>query len=77
MAKELRYPREGEIYEALEDVAVSYMTHYFDLPYTGGGAATLPKGERVCVSHCRGDKPAGVYCDPLRYQELQEKIVAA
>lgn len=77
MPEGLRYPREGEIYEAAEDVAVSYLTYYFDLPSTGGGNAILPKGEQVRVSHCRGDKPTGVYCDPLRYRELHQRIVSA
>ena len=75
MASDLRYPREGEVYEAIEDAPVGYMTHYFNLPYTGGDDATLPKGERVRVSYARGENPVGVYCDPLRYEELHEKIV--
>jgi hypothetical protein len=65
------------VYEAIVDVPVLYMTHYFDLPYTGGGDAILPKGERVRVSYARGNKPLGVYCDPLRYDELHERVVAA
>ena len=75
MASDLRYPREGEVYEAIEDVPVGYMTHYFNLPYTGGGNATLSMGEQVRVSYVRGDKPVGVYCNPLRYEELHQKIV--
>jgi hypothetical protein len=65
------------VYEATVDVPVSYLTHYFDLPYTGGGEAVLPKGERVRVGYALGERPLGVYCDPLRYEELHEKIVAA
>jgi len=72
-----RYPREGDVYEAIIDGPITYMTHYFDLPYTGGGDAVLPKGERVRVGHVRDAKPLGVYCDPLRYDELHETIVAA
>jgi hypothetical protein len=71
-----RYPREGYIYEATDDVPIMYLTHYFDLPYTGGGDAILPKGERVRVAHVRGEKPLGVSCDPLRYDELHARIVS-
>ena len=65
------------MYEATVDVRVPYLTYYFDLPYTGGGDAVLPKGERVRVSYARGERPLGVYGDPLRYDELHGKIVAA
>jgi hypothetical protein len=77
MSADIRYPREGDVYEAIYDVSIGYMTHYFDLPYTGGGVATLPKGERVRVSYARGDKAIGVYCDPLSYDQLHEQIVDA
>ena len=76
MPDELHYPRKGEVYEAIEDVRVDYLTQYFDLPYTGGGETLLAKGERVRVNQARGDQPVGVYCDPLHYQELHDSIVA-
>jgi hypothetical protein len=57
-------------------VRVDYLTHYFDLPYTGGGEAVLPQGERVRVGYARGERPTGVYCDPLHDDELHARIVA-
>ena len=76
MPKGIRYPREGEVYESVEDVTIRYMTAH-QAPFTGGGEAVLPKGERVRVLKPIDDKPVGVYCDPLRYEELHERIVPA
>lgn len=72
----IRYPREGEVYEAIEDVTISYMTSHY-APFTGGGKAVLPKGERVRVSKPIENQPVGVYCDPLRYDRLHDLIVPA
>ena len=74
MPKDIRYPRDGEVYEALEDFPISYMTAHH-APYTGGGKAVLPKGEKVRVCKPVREKPISVYCDPLRYDELHEIIV--
>ncbi len=76
MPKDIRYPREGEIYESIEDVTVTYMTSHH-APFTGGGKAVLPKGEQVRVYKPDNDRPDGVYCNPLRYDELHEQIVPA
>ncbi|MBL8826366.1 MAG: hypothetical protein JNM18_05235 [Planctomycetaceae bacterium] len=74
-ARDLRFPKEGEIYEAISDTKIQYMTSHH-APYTGGGEAVLAKGERVRVSSVSHEKPIGVYCDPLRYDELHEEIVS-
>src|SRR4051812_19434951 len=71
MSKDIRYPCEGEVYESIEDVTVTYMTAHY-APFTGGGKAVLPKGERVRVCKPSNHKPLSVYCDPLRYEELHE-----
>ena len=66
------------MYEALRDVSVSYITGWWDIPYTGGGRAVFPKGERLRVTQVGpGREPAGAYCDPLRYDALHEQIVPA
>lgn len=72
----LRYPRGGEVYEATTDVVVTYMTAHH-APFTGGGKAMLPRGERVRVSGFAGERPISVYCDPLRYDALHQQIVPA
>ena len=74
MPKGLRFPRQGEVYEALEDVQISYLTAYH-APCTGGGKAVLPKGECVSVCEHRDEKPISVNCHPLRYDELHDTIV--
>ena len=74
--QELRGAKEGEIWEALHDVEIQYMTSH-DAPYTGGGTATLPAGERVIASKsASGRKRIGAYFDPLRYKELEEILVS-
>ena len=72
----IRFPRAGEIYEAVRDFEVQYMTAHF-APFTGGGKAVLPKGERVRVCEPSDPRPLGVYCDPLNYDALHERIVPA
>ena len=71
----LRFPRQGEVYEALTDFSVDYITSYHG-PYSGGGRTVLPQGERIRVSSMAHEKPIGVYCDPLRYDELHHQIVS-
>lgn len=71
----LRFPKEGDIYEALIDFNVNYMTSHH-APFSGGGHAVLPQGERIRVARVAHEKPIGVCCDPLRYDELHSKIVS-
>src|SRR5580765_2993799 len=46
----MRFPRKGDIYEALEDMTVHYMTSWA-APVTGGGDGVLKKGDRVIVDN--------------------------
>jgi hypothetical protein len=41
-----RFPKKGDVYEAIRDVEVSFMTSWL-APLTGGGTGTLIKGQRV------------------------------
>src|SRR4051794_3304452 len=70
----LRYPQKGEIWEAIEDVKIGYMTAHH-AAFTGGGDAILPRGEQVvCVSET--EMPCvGAYFDPVRYDALHDQIV--
>jgi hypothetical protein len=72
---DVRFPKEGETYEAIRDVEVSFLTHY-RAPFTGGARTLLPRGERVRVTCVNGKRPIGVYCTPLRYDELHPLIVS-
>lgn len=71
-----RFPKGGDIYETIRDFEISYMTAH-RAPFTGGGQAILPKGERVRVSDSANPEPLGVYCEPLNYDVLHERIVSA
>jgi hypothetical protein len=46
MPEGLFYPKGGEVFEAIKDVQISYLTHFM-APYTGGDKAKILKGERV------------------------------
>lgn len=68
------YPKGDDIYEAIDDVEIPYMTSW-GAPFTGGGNATLPKGEKVKVVTPNRPKPTSVYCDPINYKKLHSIIV--
>jgi hypothetical protein len=38
-----RSPLDGDVYEALEDTPIKFLTHW-RAPFTGGGEGTLPEG---------------------------------
>ena len=74
---DMRFPRKGDIYEALEDMPVCYMTAW-TAPFTGGGEGVLKKGDRVVVDYDPIDpKPIGVYAKAVDYDSLEERIVPA
>ena len=71
----LRFPRKGDIYEAIDDLEVDYLTSWF-APYTGGGRGTLMRGERIVVDSDPSDPtPLGVYAKPENYKEVEMRIV--
>ncbi len=72
-----RFPRKGDMYEALEDMTVHYMTAWA-APVTGGGDGLLKKGERVVVDQAPSDpKPIGVYAKAVDYAVLEQRMVPA
>lgn len=71
----VRFPRKGDVYESLYDQEVSYLTAW-SAPFTGGGEATLLKGERIWIdSDPREEKPIGTYALPIEYGKLEERMV--
>ncbi len=73
----MRFPRKGDVYEALEDMAVHYMTAWA-APVTGGGDGVLKKGERVVVDQPVTDsRPIGTYAKAVDYAALEERMVPA
>src|SRR5215203_6896773 len=43
---DVRFPKEGDLYEALQDVQIDYLTSWA-APFTGSGKGILKKGERI------------------------------
>jgi hypothetical protein len=72
---DVRFPREDDVYEALEDIEIIYTTQWA-APFTGGGKAVLKKGERIKVSYCPPDpQPIGASLMPVDYAALEERMV--
>lgn len=75
LPKNTKFPKGGEVFEAKEDVQISYMTHHF-APYTGGEKCIFPKGQRLIVSPPNSKRPIGVYCIPIEYEKMEEKLIS-
>ncbi len=69
------YPKGNEVYEALEDVEITYMT-FQRAPYTLFGEAILSKGERVKVPRQNIPEPITVSCRPIKYRKLHRLILS-
>lgn len=69
-----RFPKEGEVYEALEDVELNYLTSW-TAPFTGGGAGVLPKGQWLRVAAILDPQPISAYADAVNYKTMEELIV--
>jgi len=70
-----RYPCEGEIYEALEDFPVSYVTSWA-VAFTGGGTVLLHRGERILIRYAPKDSlPIMVYADAMDYGSVEKRAV--
>jgi hypothetical protein len=73
----MRFPRKGDLYEALEDMKVDFLTAW-SAPFTGGGTGLLRKGERVYLDSEPSDpKSIGSYAVAIDYEALEERIVPA
>jgi hypothetical protein len=70
-----RFPLNGDVYEALDDTPVRFLTHW-RAPFTGGGSGTLPKGSRVRVLvFSFNPEPVSVAADPLERGFLEPLLV--
>ena len=70
-----RFPRDGEEYEAANDIEVEYVVH-FQAPSRSGGKAELSGGTRIRVSVAPEDaEPTGVYAVPLDDGRLEAAVV--
>jgi O-acetyl-ADP-ribose deacetylase (regulator of RNase III) len=70
----LFYPTGFEVFEAVDDIQISYLT-YFMAPYTGGDKAKILKGERVVVGKPNQEKPLSYHCLPINAGEIEKRII--
>ncbi len=71
----VRFPLDGDIYEALDDTPVLFMTQW-RAPYTGGGSGTVPKGTKVRVTvYDIEPDPIQVYASPLEAGMIERLLV--
>jgi hypothetical protein len=70
-----RFPLDREVYEALADTPIRFLTHW-RAPFTGGGEGVLPKGTRVRVKVVDWIRePIGVYAEPLDRPRIENLLV--
>src|SRR5580704_10467501 len=71
-----RSPLDGDVYEALEDTPIKFLTHW-RAPFTGGGEGTLPKGTRVRVKVYDWIRaPISVSADPVDAPQIEGLLVS-
>ena len=70
-----KFPKEDDVYEALEDMEIEFLTSWA-APYTGSGKAILKKGERIRAKGSSVDpRPIGAYLEAVDYPALEERMV--
>jgi hypothetical protein len=71
-----RFPVDGDVYEAVEDMPIKFLTHWRS-PFTGGGSGTLPKGTRVRVKVPDWMRePVGVNADPFDAERIERTLIS-
>jgi hypothetical protein len=70
-----RFPCDGDVYEAIEDIELPYMT-VWNAPFTGGGCGTIHQGERVVVRYAAPDSHLVLtYAFAVDYHSVEKRIV--
>lgn len=70
----LFYPKGGEVFEAIQDSEISFLTHFM-AAYTGGDKAILLKGERIIISKPNQNNPLSYYCYPIDSATIENRII--
>jgi hypothetical protein len=71
----MRFPRKGDIYEAIKDMDVHYMTAWA-APYTGEGEGILQAGDRILVYQDPiYREPVVVYAKAIDCGRMEERMV--
>ena len=70
-----RFPKEGDIYEVLEDMDATFLTSW-SAPFTGSGTGHIRKGERFIAKDSPSqEKPIAVYLEAVDYSALEQRLV--
>jgi len=72
---EMRFPKQGDVYEALHEVPVRFLTAW-SAPFTGGGDSVLKAGDKLLVDQIPHDpKTISVYAVALDCSSMETRIV--
>lgn len=75
LGSDFQYPCNGEVYQALDDVEINYLTHWA-APYTGGEAFVFKKGESIIVEVSdHNPKPISVHAKAVDEARLETEII--
>jgi hypothetical protein len=75
LRKWARFPRDGEVYEALENLLIEYLIQW-DAPVSSGDTGLITRGTQVRVSVMPEDQePLSVYADPLEYDRVERELI--
>jgi hypothetical protein len=71
-----RFPRDGDVYEAVEDCRVRYLTHW-RAPFSGGGEGTIRRRTQVRVEVAKHEtEPVYVRALALDAEELERELIS-
>jgi hypothetical protein len=75
LRKWARFPLNGDVFEAIQDTPVRYLTHW-SAPFTDGGSGVIPAGTRFRVFvHDSDPEPIGVAAEPLERERIEQLLV--
>jgi hypothetical protein len=72
---DVRFPKNGDLYEALQDMQIDYLTSWA-APFTGSGKGILKRGERIrAMNEPVEARPIGACLEAVDYVALQSRMV--
>jgi hypothetical protein len=70
-----RFPRKGDIYEAVDDVEVFFLTTWA-APFTGGEEGTLLRGEKISIpDEPRDSHPIAMHALAVDYEGVERRVI--
>ncbi len=77
LPSDIRFPRQGDVYESIEDQTLSFLIAY-SAPFTGEGEGVLFKGDKIWIHTKETEgKSMGAYAIPVNYKELEQRMVSS